>query len=112
MNEPESRRFAAAYGVSERTARRHLRNGTVPAAGRTRGKDGKSYPALRKPRSTKSPHHSDIVMARNAIRRLARAETIYAADLEEIEIIRREAIELWRRWRDAVDASDPSEGST
>jgi hypothetical protein len=106
-----SREIIETYGVSPRTARRHARNGTLPSMARTVGRDGKSYPAMRKGLARKSPLHRDIAMARNAIRRLARAETIYASDLGEIETIRREAIDLWRRWREAVDAAGDRQAS-
>lgn len=102
---PNTREIARTYGVSERTARRHLHNGTLPSMARRRGRDGKSYPALRTGSAAKSPLHRDIAMARNAIRRLARSELVYASELGEIETIRREALDLWRRWRVAIDES-------
>lgn len=102
---PNAQETALIHGVSERTARRHLRNGTLPSTARTTGRDGKSYPVIRGDKTAKSPNHRDISMARNAIRRLARVETINPGDLDAFETIRREAIELWRRWRDAVDGT-------
>jgi len=36
--------MAAQFGVSERTARRHVARGTTPDARRTIGADGKTYP--------------------------------------------------------------------
>lgn len=108
---PSAQETALIHGVSQRTARRHLKNGTLPAAARTTGRDGKSYPVMRRNKAVKSPNDRDISMARNAIRRLARVETIHPGDLDSFETIRREAIELWRRWRDAADAIDSNDGA-
>ena len=65
-----ARQLAAAYLISERTARRHLARGTVPDRRRVVGRDGKTYPGTYRPPSpARAVVKPDLVMARNAIRR-------------------------------------------
>jgi hypothetical protein len=39
--------MASEFGISERTARRHIARGTMPAETRQIGRHGKTYPGLR-----------------------------------------------------------------
>jgi hypothetical protein len=87
------REMAAAFGVSERTARRHIAHGTPPDPQRTVGCDGyagsrDSY--RRGPRSGRpySALSRDLGMARNAVRRLTRATAFSPDDLTELRTIR------------------------
>ena len=105
-----AKEMAATFGVSERTARRHIARGTTPDARRTVGRDGKTYAG-----SHASYHHGrrsrpyaplsrDLEMARNAVRRLARATTFSPDDLAEVRTIATEATSLLQEWTIAVEA--------
>jgi hypothetical protein len=106
-----AKEMAATFGVSERTARRHIARGTTPDPRRTVGRDGKTYAGSRDsyrrgPRSGR-PYTAlsrDLEMARNAVRRLARATSFSPDDLADLQTIATEAAALWGEWTTAVEA--------
>ena len=107
-----AKEMAATFGVSERTARRHIARGTTPDAQRTIGRDGKTYAGSRDSyrrgsRSGRpySPLSRDLGMARNALRRLARATAFSPDDLAEMRTIASAAGDLLREWTIAVEAA-------
>ena len=106
-----AKEMAATFGVSERTARRHIARGTTPDARRTIGRDGKTYAGSRDSyrhgsRSGRpyTPLSRDLEMARNAVRRLARAPAFSPDDLPELRTIATEAAALWGKWTTALEA--------
>jgi hypothetical protein len=106
-----AKEMAATFGVSERTARRHIARGTTPDARRKLGRDGKTYAASRDSYRSGScsacPYSAlsrDLKMARNAVRRLARATAFSPDDLAELRTIATEAAALWGEWTTAVEA--------
>ena len=100
-----AKEMAKEYLVSERTARRHLANGTAPALHRSVGKDKKIYPATGRSRAVPGePRPSrDLIMARNAIRRVARAEQFTDTDLGVMKIIADEARDLMHKCQGIVE---------
>jgi hypothetical protein len=108
-----AKEMAEQFRVSGRTARRHIARGTTPDARRTIGADGKSYPGsqesyaycLRPEPPSKHQLRRDLKVARNAVRRVVRAEAFSDADLAELRIIASEAGDLLRRWTNAVEAT-------
>jgi predicted DNA-binding transcriptional regulator YafY len=106
-----TKEMADAFGVSERTARRHIARGTTPEQTRTLGRDGKTYAGLRdayphsfRPGRPSGPLAADLIMARNAVRRLARASAFSPDDLAELRTIAKEAADLLVEWTVAVEA--------
>ena len=98
-----AREIAVRFGVSERTARRHRAQGTLPDPKRARGADGKTYPGSYRParREDLEPCHGrDLVMARNAIRRAARGEQFTDHDFMLMQTIAAEATDLLTHWRE------------
>jgi hypothetical protein len=106
-----AKEMAATFGVRERTARRHIARGTTPDPRRRVGRDGKTYAGSRDsyrrgPRSGR-PYTAlsrDLEMARNAVRRLARATAYSPDDLAELRTIATEAAALWGKWTTVVEA--------
>lgn len=97
--------IAFDFAVSLRTARRHLAKGTFPARLRKVGPNGKSYPSCARPsRSTRRFDRValDLEMARNAVRRVARATRFNEADLSDIRTIAEEAAALLGAWEETV----------
>jgi hypothetical protein len=108
-----TKEMAETFGVSERTARRHITCGTTPDARRTIGADGKTYPGShgsyrhgRRASRQWTPLITDLGTARTAVRRLARATKFTNEDLAELRLIAGEADELLRRWTIAVEAHE------
>ena len=108
----KTKEMAEQFCVSERTARRHIARGTTPAARRTVGADGKTYPGSheayrhgRRPTRQWTLLVTDLGIARTAVRRLARATKFTDEDLAELRIIATEAGELLRHWTVAVEAN-------
>jgi hypothetical protein len=108
-----TKEMAERFHVSERTARRHIARGTTPDIRRKVGADGKTYPGShasyrhgRQPSRQWTPLVTDLGMARNAVRRLARAPKFTDEDLAELRIIAGEAGELLRHWTIAVEANE------
>lgn len=109
--------MAAAFAVSERTARRHIARGTTPDIRRTVGRDGKtyagshdSYPHSFRSRRPYSALSRDLEMARNAVRRLARATAFSPDDLAELRTIATEAGTLLQAWDISVEAESSTSG--
>ena len=107
-----AKEMAATFGVSERTARRHIARGTTPDARRTIGRDGKTYAGS--PDSYRhgsrsgrpyTPLSRDLEMARNAVRRLARVTSFSSHDFDELRTITTEAAALLQTWMSAVEAA-------
>lgn len=96
------RRVAASREVSERTARRYLKRGTMPPNAKERciGQDGKRYPAVR--RGYFSALHRPLAIARSNIRRAARAESFYEGDLALLRDLVMEARRLLLAWEDVT----------
>jgi len=106
-----AREMAGTFGVSERTARRHIARGTTPDARRSVGRDGKTYPGSYHPPGSRDgrPHTAlsrDLGMARHAVRRLARATAFSPDDLAELRTIASEAGELLQEWTVSVEAEE------
>ena len=99
-----AREIAETYGCSERTARRHKARGTVPDKLRITGEDGKTYPgSYRGPGERETDgtcHGDDLVMARNAIRRVKPGERFTEHDLFILETIAGESARLLRQWKE------------
>jgi hypothetical protein len=107
-----TKEMAETFGISERTARRHIARGTTPVARRTVGVDGKAYPGShnsyrhgRRPSRRWTPLMTDLGIARTAVRRLARVTKFTDEDLAELRIIATEAGELLRHWTFRGEAS-------
>jgi hypothetical protein len=103
-----AREMAGTFGVSERTARRHIARGTTPDERRSVGRDGKTYPGSYHPHGSRGgrPYTAlswDLEMARNAVRRLARATSFSPDDLAELRTIASEARDLLQGWTSAVE---------
>lgn len=101
-----ARQIAERFGVSERTARRHKARGTMPDPLRSVGQDGKTYPGSYRPSSRETDRTAlsgDLVMARNAIRRVARSDTFTDLDAVTLETIVTEAAALLDAWRGVMD---------
>ena len=93
---------AEAFGCSVRTARRHLARGTLPDHRRTTGADGKTYPSSFISRQAEPRPFDDLVMARNAIRRVARQERFSDVDLAELQVVAAEAKALAEHWNEVA----------
>jgi hypothetical protein len=105
-----AKQMAATFGVSERTARRHIARGTTPDARRKVGRDGKTYAGSRDsyPHSFRharqhGPLSRDLEMACNAVRRLARATAFHTDDLVGLRTVATEAADLLAMWMIAVE---------
>jgi hypothetical protein len=64
--------MAIEFGVSLRSAQRHIKQGTVPAPERKLGADGKHHP-LRHAGRVRSKCERELILARQALARAARA---------------------------------------
>lgn len=96
------------FNVSERTARRHRANGTLPSSDRvlTR-RNGKIYTVpSHQPDHVRTRYWSklstDLYMARDAIRRVSRAECFADADLRLAMQIYDEVAALTDCWRSSA----------
>jgi predicted transcriptional regulator len=100
--------IAYDFAVSERTARRHLAKGTLPDTHRKMGPHKKSYPAgMRKAAHEyvyikQTPLHHELTMAKNAVRRLARANAFNERDIPVLCTIAEEAAALLQAWEETV----------
>ena len=105
-----AKQIAAAYLVSERTARRHLAKGTLPDTRRRAGRDRKTYPGgARHARAPPRPEPKrDLTMARNAIRRAARAGMFTSVDCAVMEVIAAEAAAALAEWRINIERAGSS----
>ena len=100
-----AKEVAEKFGVSERTARRHLAKGTLPSANRRKAsRYGKVFtvpapgPSLRDTMC----HGTDLLMARAALRRVDRyGDRFNRADLVMAEEIFAELAVLLHGWREA-----------
>jgi hypothetical protein len=106
-----TKEMADTFGVSERTARRHIARGSTPDPRRTLGRNGKTYAGSRdsnahvfRPGRPVGPLSRDLIMARNAVRRLARATAFSPDDLAELRTIAKWAADLLAEWSLAVEA--------
>lgn len=90
--------IAAKYSVSERTVRRYLKRGQMPLPLSLRrvGRDGKRYPPGGS--RSQSPLHIPLAIARANIRRVARADSFYEADLAILQQIAQESASLLEHW--------------
>lgn len=98
--------IAATYSVSERTARRYLGRGQLPAPMETRrlGMDGKYYPYPDRV-GYLSPLHKPLVIARSNIRRAARAGEFREGDLAILQGIVLEGKRLLANWESVSGSS-------
>jgi len=80
--------MAIEFGVSLRSAQRHIKQGTVPAPERKLGADGKHHP-LRNAGRVRSKCERELMLARQALARAARAAAngIQAGERELLEQI-------------------------
>ena len=87
--------MAIEFGVSLRSAQRHIKQGTVPAAERKLGADGKHHP-LRNAGRVRSKCERELMLARQALARAARAaaDGIHAGECELLEQIQVMAAEM------------------
>jgi hypothetical protein len=106
-----AKEMAATFGVSVRTARRYIARGTTPDPRRTVGRDGKTYPCsyISYARTSRDRPANlltrDLVMARNAVRRLAHASAFSDHNLTELRTIASEACDLLCRWTTPVESA-------
>ena len=102
MNRPPSaaRAMAEKHGFSLRTAYRHLQRGVepLPADCYRIGADDKRYPAFPRAGRMESPLHTPLAIARSNLRRVARAERFYDADLDILRDIAALACDLLASW--------------
>ena len=100
-----AKEMAATFGVSERTARRHIARGTTPDARRTVGRDGKTYAG-----SHASYHHGRRSRPYTPLSREMQCAGWRAQphshlnDLAEVRTIATEATSLLQEWTIAVEA--------
>lgn len=102
-----AKQVAAQFGVSERTARRHIAKGTLPAADRRKAsRYGKVFTVPAPGPSLRSSmcHGDDLLMARAALRRVAkRGDRFNDNDLATAKEILDELALLVGAWRSVVD---------
>jgi hypothetical protein len=99
-------RMAMDFGVSQRTAYRHISEDCLPDPWRSGNlqRTGRTYPRHRPQDKRGGAYDGDLQMARAAIRRLARKETFHPDDMfhDDIDFLEgtiREATELLKVWR-------------
>ncbi len=84
------------FGVSLRTAYRHLKRGTAPAKERNMGKDGKMHP-VGAGGKVRSKLERELLLARQALARAdlaARANGVQARERELLAEVQKAAAEL------------------
>ena len=104
------RRIADEYKVSERTARRYLKRGEIPArfSDRRIGSDGKTYPATNPQHGARSvtPMKRNLALAYQAIMRVDRksqADGFYQEDLADLRRICDEAMAMLADWKRGIE---------
>ena len=90
-----------AFGVSLRTAQRHIKRGTLPAKERSLGADGKHHPLSNGGR-VRSKSERELMLARQALARVAHAaatDGIQGRERELLEQIQVMAAEMQKASR-------------
>jgi hypothetical protein len=85
-HEESAAEIAIEYGVSLRTAQRHVKRGTVPAKERRLGGDGKFHPGG-SGRLVRSKVERELMLASQALARAARAASANGIQVHERELL-------------------------